>query len=401
MKILAVNIAFRDDNFYKRWKLLVDKHKDQEIMLIGPKRYIYKKFGNPIVFNPESIHGDRFNVRHVNMNPNRYLRGDWWDWEFIKHIIDFKPDIIYLIGYESRNALFMSKIASIFIKKKVIIGLFSMRGTNHKMNIATKLRWHFGKKWYNFINVHYPFGSDIYRKSIGFAKPICLQTQIGVNADIFYPNEFTRKLIRDEYNIGQGEIVFGSAIRIQENKGIFDILDAIEKLKFNCRFLLIGDGVDSNRVREYISSNAKLRETVIWPGRIDGMENVAAYLNAMDIFIHVPRTTKDWVDTFPLAVVQAMAVGLPIIGSSSGAVPYQLGRNGIIIREGNVNELSDKMEFLFSNIEFRSNYGKQMLERVKKCFEINHLNDCLVHNFECHLKSENNKLIKDQCFKDN
>ena len=397
MKILAVNIAFRTEDFYKRWRLLTNTFSDTSVTLVGPKDYTYKAFGKPIVFKPTEIIEDKFKVFHVNMKPKRILRFDWWDWELGRIIINEKPDIIYLIGYESRNALFMAKLASLFLNQKPLIGLFSMRGKDIPFdNKEFMLRWNFGRKWYSFIHVHYPQGVEVYRKQVKFKKTICMQTQIGVNKDIYFPATESRNEIRRKYQINDNDFVFGSAIRIQESKGVFDILDACERLNFEFKFLLLGDGIDAPLVSKRIEESEVLKRRILWPGRIDGAKNVAAHLNAMDAFVHIPQTTNDWVDTFPLAVVQAMAIKLPIIGSDSGAISYQLGSDGLIIKEGNVIELMNIMMKLFNNRQFAQNYGEALYHRVLNTFEIRHLNNCLYQNFSAYINNDTALIIEDQ-----
>ena len=397
MKILAVNIAFRTEDFYKRWRLLTNTFSDTSVTLVGPKDYTYKAFGKPIVFKPTEIIEDKFKVFHINMKPKRILRFDWWDWELGRIIINEKPDIIYLIGYESRNALFMAKLASLFLNQKPLIGLFSMRGKDIPFdNKEFMLRWNFGRKWYSFIHVHYPQGVEVYRKQVKFKKTICMQTQIGVNKDLYYQSTEGRNEIRKKYKINENDFVFGSAIRIQEIKGVFDILDACERLNFEFKYLLLGDGIDAPLVSKRIEESEVLKRRMIWPGRIDGAKNVAAHLNAMDAFVHIPHTTKKWVDTFPLAVVQAMAIKLPVIGSDSGAVPYQLGPGGLLIKEGNRDDLVKIMEKLFSNRKLALTYGENLYTRVLKTFEIRHLNNCLYQNFSAYINNDTTRIIEDQ-----
>ena len=201
MKILALNIAFRNENFYKRWRLMSQNFTDTSVTLVGPKYYSYKHAGKPIIFEPEQILEDKFKVFHVDMSLKRILRNDWWDWKLFRIILKEKPDIIYLIGLESKNALFISKLASMFLKKKPIIGMFSMRGTDFNLNIFSNLRWSFAKKWYHFIHVHYPHGKNLYKDIIKFKKHICLQTQIGVDKDLYFPSKEKRTAIRKQYSI--------------------------------------------------------------------------------------------------------------------------------------------------------------------------------------------------------
>ena len=67
-----------------------------------------------------------------------------------------------------------------------------------------------------------------------------MQTQVGVNAEWFHPDENSRKEIRDKYNLGDS-YVFGSATRFTKDKGLFDIIKALPK-DGDWKFLMMGSG---------------------------------------------------------------------------------------------------------------------------------------------------------------
>ena len=118
-------------------------------------------------------------------------------------------------------------------------------------------------------------------------------------------------------------------------------------------------------------------------------------MNASDCLLHVPRTTKTWVDTFPLAVVQGMACSIAIIGSDSGAIPYQLGENGIIVKEHNPYEIRKVLMKLLERKIKAADYGSKLLERATNCFEIEHLNRLLLDTVKDQLNNRNS-IIHDQ-----
>jgi glycosyltransferase involved in cell wall biosynthesis len=261
--------------------------------------------------------------------------------------------------------------------------------------IIYKVRWKITKKIFDFINVHYPRGREIIKQQGKYDRNIQLQTQIGVNKDIYHPDDKRRTEIRKKYIIHQDEWVFSSAIRIEEAKGVFDIIEACKQINKPFKYLLMGNGRDFEIVKSKIAQEG-LDSKIILTDRIPNGEQVAAHMNASDCFIHVPRTKQSWVDTFPLAVVQGMASGLPVIGSDSGAVPYQLGPDGIIVKEGNPNELADMMIKTMEQQTWAKEVGEKMLTRVLNSFEIRHLNKCLYQTIKAHLDGEPAKAIKDQ-----
>ena len=58
-----------------------------------------------------------------------------------------------------------------------------------------------------------------------------------MDKDLYFPSKEKRIAIRKQYSIAPNDFVFGAAIRIQKIKGVFDILDACERLKFDFKFL--------------------------------------------------------------------------------------------------------------------------------------------------------------------
>jgi len=398
MKILAVNIAFRNENFYKRWRLLASNY-NLNVHLVGPKYYKYELIGKPLIFKPEAVNEESFKVSHIDMK--KRIRNDWFSLKFLRLLIKFRPDIIYLLGLETQNAVFLSYFYKIFFNRKTKIGLFSMRGTKMPLNrFEFKWRWHYTKKIFDFINLHYPYGKEIFEQQAYYKGPIQLQTQIGVDKDVYFKSEERRQKIRDRHDINKDEFVFCSASRVDEIKGVFDIVTACKHMsnkKF--RFFMLGDGKDYEKIKLEIEKH-NLMDIIITPGMIENGIPVAEYLAASDCFVHVPHTTKKWVDTFPLAVVQAMATKLPVIGSDSGAVPYQLGDNGFIVCEKNVKDLVSKMSFVINNKAKSLSKGLKLYNRAMTCFEIRSLNNFLFQTFKAIYFNQPSKIIKDQIYLD-
>ena len=250
------------------------------------------------------------------------------------------------------------------------------------------------KRFHDFMCVHYPKGKEIFQVQGKFKKPIYIQTQIGVNSEIFYPSEKSRTIKRQVLSIPNDAFVFCYLARIHEEKGIFDILEAFKHIDYDFKLLILGNGKDSKKVKENIV-NFKLENKVKLLGYVENETEVAEYLNASDCLLHVPRTTKTWVDTFPLAVVQGMACSIAIIGSDSGAIPYQLGENGIIVKEHNPYEIRKVLMKLLERKIKAADYGSKLLERATNCFEIEHLNRLLLDTVKDQLNNRNS-IIHDQ-----
>ncbi len=397
IKLLAVNSAFREEKYYSRWRIMAEENPDMDITLIGPSKW-EGTVGKHKMLYPKDIKENRFEVLHISMP-----RGNRWVNKFngmlsvklFNILRRKKPDIVYMIGYETGNEIYEVNLArKLFFPKGKIVG-FTMRGLDMPSHMGRfRLNWNFSRKIFDAYCCHYPHGMKVLREQGKFNKPIYLQTQVGVNADIYFTDNNARQIIREKYNLKEDEFVIGSASRIIDAKGVFDIIEALP-LNGKWRFMMIGSGVEESRIKEMIKDRG-LQDKVILTGGINDGHDVAKYMNALDCLVHVPKTTKRWVDTFPLAVVEAMAIGLPVIGSDSGVVPYQIGEQGIIVPEGDPKAINKAMQHMLNNPENAKKIGKSMKERVMHTFEVRHLNKCLKIIFEEIIKGEYNEKHIDQ-----
>ena len=223
------------------------------------------------------------------------------------------------------------------------------------------------------IFCHYPGAVDCYRKE-GYDGPIYMQTQVGVNSEWFYSDNNARQEIRKKYNVSDQTYLFGSATRFTSDKGLEEILNALPLLG-DWKYIMMGTGSEEQikSLKDLVKKRG-LEEKVIMPGMIDWYE-IAKYWNAIDCAIHVPRTTPQWVETFSLSAVQPQATTKPVIGNTSGSIPYQLGFDDMIVPEGDIKALHDKMQWVLDNKETAAEYGKKMYNRTINSFEIQHLND--------------------------
>lgn len=409
MKIVIISHVFTDKKYTKRWEKLAEAHKELDITLLSPRLFVYGKnkalsFGKiekRIGYEKEK---ENFHIKLFKMKNHKYF--EWTSKEMMQHIKSIKPDIIYHIGFHRQESL-MQVLNYKKINKKVKIYVFSMRGPHHNIDkFKNKIFQNVGiykliyriqylyenyklKKFNKFCDAvfcHYPEALCNF-KNEGFEKPIFIQTQVGVDTDIFYKDLSKRDKIRKEYNIGNS-FLFASAIRFTEGKGALQILEALP-INGDWKYILMGSGTkeEITIIKEKIKER-KIEDKVILPGFIERNE-MASYWNAADCAIHFPQTTDKWIETFSLSLVQAMATHLPVIGSNSGSVPYQIGPAGIVIEESNISLLHEKLQWIINNQEEGKKIGEKLYNRAIDCFSINHLNKLF---YETIIDLNNNKI---------
>lgn len=388
--IVIISHNFAKPVFCKRWKLLAMNNPHFDVVLLAPetwkegnlKQY---SFGFEKIIEGGEYDEGNFHIRLIDMKQHKFI--SWTSkrlWTIIRQV---QPDIIFHIGTHLQESVMECILAKRLFSRRSKLVVFSMRGPQECIQMAQdrhgirrlrSLLFYFYRMEKlrlvrnncDAILCHYPDAVHLFREE-AFHSPIYIHTQIGVDTSYFKADKQSREKIRARYNLGDS-FVFGSAIRFTADKGGADILKALP-LDGDWKYLLMGSGTeDETRELERIIKERNIGEKVIMTGFID-WEEMNQYYNALDCLIHVPRTTEHWVETFSLSVVQAMATAKPVIGNTSGSVPYQIGEEGMIVKEGDIEALSAKIKHMLSHPEEAGKTGEKMRERAEKCFSIRHL----------------------------
>lgn len=218
---------------------------------------------------------------------------------------------------------------------------------------------------YNLRNADYAIAGneearDVLRKK-GFDKDIAVIPQFGVDPVMF---KRINNDLRSRLGLVEDKFIVGFMGRLVEEKGVLDLVRAVARLKMreDLLILLVGSGPLGNRItglaaREKLEHNIKLLDNV--PSM-----DVPAYMNCFDCLVLPSLTKRNWKEQFGRVIIEAMACEIPVIGSSSGEIPNVIADAGIIFREGDINDLAAKIEFLFDNKEVRTSQGKKGRERV-------------------------------------
>ena len=395
LKIIIINHTFQKEQFYKRWKWLSEQHKDLDITLLAPADWEWGKektltYGHIDNMKGTVVDEPRFHIHLIDTKRDKM--GEWSSVLLEKEIINIRPDVVYFIGgHTARPLMQILNLRKKMHFNNMKVMAFSMRG--HTPTIDFKKSGSGLKKYINTIGkqiilgprvkkcnklcdilfCHYPAALKAFRDE-GFTRPIYMQTQVGVDPDIFGPNKESREKIRKKYGL-DGSFVFGSASRFHFSKGLSEIIAALPK-DGNWKYLMMGWGRDDEveEIKKQIRARG-LEDKIILTGFIDNWTDMAAHWNALDCAVHAPLTTLRWEETFSLALVQAMITGLPVIGSSSGSVPYQIGPDGIIVEEGNIEAMREQMLRMMNSENERKIIGKAMRKRALECFSIYHLDE--------------------------
>jgi glycosyltransferase involved in cell wall biosynthesis len=128
----------------------------------------------------------------------------------------------------------------------------------------------------------------------------------------------------------------GYAGRLIEAKGLRDLVAAVAALGDGSRLLAVGDGP--------LRPELEAHPLVDVRTGIAHADMPASYA-AMDVLVLPSRTTATWAEQLGRVLLEAMAAGRSVIGSSSGEIPWVLSvaRGGTTFPEGDVTALAHRL----------------------------------------------------------
>lgn len=172
------------------------------------------------------------------------------------------------------------------------------------------------------------------------------------------------RAIRDELGFSSREIVLGIIARLVEQKGHYYLIEAFSKAfeeNPNLRLLIVGDGELKAALQNQVHKK-KLDRFIRFTGYRNDVTDVLA---ALDIFVHPSL----W-EGFGLSILEAMAMGKPVIATSVSAIPelVEHGVTGILVPPKESESLAWAIARLSHDASTRKVFGQKARETWKRLF---------------------------------
>lgn len=159
-----------------------------------------------------------------------------------------------------------------------------------------------------------------------------------------------------------------SVARLVEHKGIDLLIDALAVLLKEGRKLRLHVAGDGPCRAALIDQSVRLgiAESVAFPGSLDEADLEAAY-RASSCFVLCSRDSADAVEGFGIVLLEAMARGLPVVGTASGGIPAVLGNGayGILVPPENPPALAAALRGLMDDPLAAGELARRGCEHVR------------------------------------
>lgn len=361
--IVVVDHSFVETSHRTRWRLLAERH-DVNVTLLVPREWYSDWLREEVEYHPDRIDQGPYDVRPLPTTSKR----DWMKYFFISHDMGFQshdPDLVHVqyapMALIHHQTLLYRRLWGSDIKYT----FFTMDALGvPRERLDQRLRWKHLKRGADAALGHYPGCRDSLRAA-GFEKPIYLQTSYGVDEDLFAPDAESRAEMRAELGF-EDDFVIGFVGRLDADKGLDDLLEAVPLEGVDWSLLLVGDG-DMREETEQVIRHNDWEDRVEMTGYVPH-EEVPRYMRAMDCYVLGSKTRDHWIDTFPRTIVQAMACEVPVVGSDSGAIPFQVRDAGLLYPEGDVAKLRERLHCLAADDDFRADLAERGRTQTVKRF---------------------------------
>jgi glycosyltransferase involved in cell wall biosynthesis len=181
----------------------------------------------------------------------------------------------------------------------------------------------------------------------------------GVPTEIFQP--LNKSTIKKELGFDH-EYLVGFVGRLVEHKGLMVLLAAMRRFPARVHCLIVGNGPMRAEL-ELWSGLPDLRGRIHLRDVVEP-ETLVQYMNCMDVITLPSLTTAHWKEQYGRVIAEAMACGVPVVGSDSGAIPEVIGSSGLVVPEGDPVALGDALHRLLSSAEAREGLRAEGLKRV-------------------------------------
>lgn len=335
---------------YQRKLEYIAKYPDIELKVLVPPAWKDERG----ITKLERVYTDGYDlqVTPIRFNGNFHLH---YYPEFDQEVKNFQPDIVHIDEEPYNLATYLALRSTRRAKAKTLF--FSWQ--NIKRDYPYPFRWlekHVLKN-IDFGLMGTQSAADVWIEK-GYKGPWAVVPQFGVDIELFKPAPHKQK---------DNQLHIGYAGRLVEEKGIVVLLKALEGLSTkNWQLHIIGGGPEQAYLRQQVTAMG-MQSQVVFDGLVPSVQMPERF-QEMDILVVPSRTRPNWKEQYGRVILEAMASGVAVIGSNSGAIPDVIGDAGLIFPEDDVQALSACLDRLINNRLERENFARQGRQRVENYF---------------------------------
>lgn len=306
---------------------------------------------------PEEIRAQGFEVIPIGQLKSPF---DWKQHKKIQKIIeDYQPDIIHGAVFEGVT---MAAVNG-WLKKIPVIVLEETSDPQNRSWKGNMLMKVFSRLADKVIGVSEGVTKEYLIGKLGISD----KKAIAINNGVALPRKVSileLEIVKKEFGISENDFVIGSVGRMLQdaNKRFSDLIKAFaefSKEKENAKLLLVGEGPEKEGYEKLVNELG-ISNQVIFAGY---QSDVSLFYQMMDVFALVSTH-----ESFGLVLAEAMLNKLPVIATRVGGMKYIVEdqETGFLVEPFQVQEIKEKMEILFLDVETRKRFGNNGFKKAMR-----------------------------------
>lgn len=202
----------------------------------------------------------------------------------------------------------------------------------------------------------------------------------GVDTTIFFP-----KAVPRPESVRNASVVFGSVCVMRPEKRMDWVIRSFNEVTVidpEARLLLVGSGPEVGPLQN-LASELGIRNKCLF---IPGQAEVADWLRSIDVYINSSRS-----ESFPNALLEAMACGCCVVGSEVGGIPELIKdrENGLTFPVGEQSRLTEALKMVATDSSLRNQLREAAAKTAKEKFSLQHNLDRMQSLYSSLIESRN------------
>lgn len=304
--------------------------------------------GRSLVLERQTERGYRLRVEPIRFNGNFHL----FHWPGLARVIaELRPDLVHVDEEPYNLATALATFHSSRLGARSVFFTWQNLRRRYPPPFSFFERYVFGVSAYAIAgNAE---AVDVLRAK-GYRGPAAVIPQFGVDPEVFAPRPSDAD--HDDFTLGY-------VARLAEEKGPRVLMQALAGLDGRWRLHVIGSGPLAGEAR-LLARRAGIADRVTWEASVPST-SMPDRMRSFDALVLPSLTRPNWKEQFGRALVEAMACGVPVVGSDSGEIPHVIGDAGVVVPEGNADALRAALRALMADAARRQELGGKGRDRVR------------------------------------
>ncbi|MCW1969417.1 MAG: glycosyltransferase family 4 protein [Anaerolineae bacterium] len=271
-----------------------------------------------------------------------------------QELAEFKPDLVHIDEEPYNLATFLALRAAKKVGARSV--LFSWQ--NLYRHYPPPFRWM--EQWV-LRHIDAALMGSTEAEQVWQRKYAKLKThvipQFGVDEQHFKPRAAPRP--------AEQPFTIGFAGRLVYEKGVDLLLHAVAALP-NARAIILGNG-NQQAALHTLANTLGLNQRVEFRPPLPSTR-IHEFYHEIDVLALPSRTLPNWKEQFGRVLIEAMACGVPVVGSRCGEIPHVIGDAGLVFTENDVYSLSHALQRLADSPSLCETFAIKGRQRVLNHF---------------------------------